>query len=178
MKTIGCLLIVLMIMSVPAFAADLTLFGGYQHDGKITLNSVKGSTSTATAILKNPFNVGVFGLRFGSGKTWGHEETIAYAPNFIDSNSKALIINSNLMLTAPSPVVKPYVTAGAGTFVVRGTGISDIGTKFALNYGGGVKVMPTGPVGIRADVRGYTITGVSGHKLNVFEASLGVNFHF
>ena len=178
MKTIGCFLLVFMILSVPAFASDLTLFGGLQRQGKISLNSVAGSTTAATQIVKNPFNVGVFGIRVSSGDVWGHEETLAYAPNFIDSKSKALILNSNLVLTAPTPIVKPYVTAGLGTFFVRGSGVSNIGTKFALNYGGGVKLMPAGPVGVRGDVRGYTLTGVQGHKLNAVEVSLGVVFHF
>ena len=56
--------------------------------------------------------------------------------------------------------------------------VSNIGTKFALNYGGGVKLMPAGPVGLRGDVRGYTLTGVQGHKLNAVEVSLGVVFRF
>jgi hypothetical protein len=75
------------------------------------------------------------------------------------------------------PVVKPYVTAGLGTFIVSGSGISDIGTKFAYNYGGGVKVLP-GPVGIQGDVRGYVLTGVNGDTMHVVEVSLGVLFHF
>lgn len=177
MKIIGCLLLVVTVLSVPAFATDLSLFGGVQRQGKISLNNVAGSATTAAKILKDPFSSGVFGVRVSSGGTWGHEETVAYAPNFIDSKSKAIILSSDLLLTAPTPVLKPYVTAGLGTFFVRGGGVSSIGTKFAINYGGGVKVMP-GPFGIRADVRGYTLTGVQGHKLNAVEASLGLNFHF
>jgi hypothetical protein len=60
---------------------------------------------------------------------------------------------------------------------VSGSGISDIGTKFAYNYGGGVKVTP-GPVGIRGDVRGYGLTGVNGDTMNVIEVSIGVLFRF
>src|SRR6185295_18384804 len=179
MKTIGRFLIVFAWMSVSAFAADVTLFGGYQHQGKISLTDA--SSGTATKIIKNPFNVGVFGIRAASGKVWGHEETIAYAPNFIDTDSKAFILNSNLLVTVPAPVVKPYITAGIGTFFVREKGmqgISAIGTKFAINYGGGVKLMPAGPVGVRADVRGYTLTGVQSQKMNIVEASLGIVFHF
>ena len=178
MKTIGCFLLVFMAMTVSGFAADVTLFGGLQHEGKVSLTTPASATSAAATILKNPFNSGVFGIRVATGKVWGHEETLAYSPNFIDSSSRALILNSNLLLTLPTPIVKPYVTAGLGTVVVSGSGVSDIGAKLAINYGGGVKLMPSGPVGVRADVRGYTLTGVQGHKLNAVEVSLGVNFHF
>ena len=62
----------------------------------------------------------------------------------------------------------------------------DIGSKFAFNYGGGVKAM-AGPVGVRFDIRGYaipsvhtnaTITGptIQSQTLNVIEVSLGVVF--
>jgi hypothetical protein len=53
-----------------------------------------------------------------------------------------------------------------GTFFTFGTDDSGrpafgkFGTKFALNYGGGVKVLPAGPVGLRFDVRGYLIPSV------------------
>jgi hypothetical protein len=107
----------------------------------------------------------------------GHEETISYTHHFIDSNSSAVIINSNLIVTVPLPVVKPYFTAGIGTYIVSGSGISDIGTKFAYNYGGGVKFLP-GPVGIQGDVRGYALTGVNGDTMHVVEVSLGLLFHF
>src|SRR2546423_6296883 len=159
--------LIFLLLSASSWAADITLFAGVQREGKITLNSAATAGGPATQILKNPFKSGNFGIRVGSGKVWGHEETIAYSPNFIDSNSQALILNSNALISIPAPVVKPYITAGLGTFVVRGSGISDIGTKFALNYGGGVKILPAGPVGIRGDIRGYTLTSVQGHKMNV-----------
>jgi hypothetical protein len=71
-----------------------------------------------------------------------------------------------------------------------------MGAKFALNYGGGVKVFPAGPVGIRFDIRGYMIPSakfnVAGinpsdplgtiksqsQTLNILEAGFGVVFAF
>jgi hypothetical protein len=71
-----------------------------------------------------------------------------------------------------------------------------IGTKFALNYGGGLKVLPSGPVGIRFDIRGYTIPSAKfnvavptitdplatvkteSETLNMLEIGLGVIFSF
>jgi hypothetical protein len=178
MKITGCFLIVLWIAAAPAFAADLTLFGGYQRQGKVSLNAAANSGGTITQIVKDPFGVGTFGLRFGSSGVFGHEETFEYSRHFIDTNSKAINLSSNLVLSLPTPKLKPYVTAGMGTFVVSGSGISDIGAKFAYNYGGGIKALPEGPVGVRGDIRGYKLTGVSGHKLNVFEVTLGAVFHF
>jgi len=63
--------------------------------------------------------------------------------------------------------------------------ISEI--KFALNYGGGVKIFPAGPVGVALTLRGYTLPGVKfnnpclhhdanrsdgNQTLNFFEAGL------
>jgi hypothetical protein len=177
MKTTGLFVTVFLLMSVPAFAADLALFLGSQDPGVVTLTSVTDAGGSITEIVKNPLRAGTFGIRFGGGRVVGHESTIAYTHHFIDANSHALVMNSNLILTIPLPVVKPYVTAGLGTFIVSGSGISDIGTKFAYNYGGGVKVLP-GPVGIQGDVRGYVLTGVNGDSMHVVEVSLGVLFHF
>jgi len=173
MKTTGRLITLFVMLSAAtglAHGHDLTLFGGAQFPGKITLAS--GGNN-----LTDPANFGVFGVRYGSGGLWGHEETFAYTSHFLDTNSKAVILNGNLRIQAPLPVVKPYVTGGVGTFVTWGTGVSDLGTKFALNYGGGVKIMK-GPVGIRFDMRGYAIPSVQSQTLNVGEASVGVTFGF
>jgi hypothetical protein len=59
-----------------------------------------------------------------------------------------------------------------------GSGPSDIGSKFALNYGGGIKVRPKGPIGVRFDGRNYTVFGVQSQKLNMFEVSVGLLFSF
>jgi hypothetical protein len=177
MKKAGLFTIVFLAMSVPAFAADFALFLGRQDPGVVTLDSVPDAGGSITKIVKNPLKAGTFGVRFGGGKVVGHETTIAYTHHFIDEHSHALLINGNLVVTIPLPIVKPYVTAGLGTYIVSGSGISDIGTKFAYNYGGGVKVLP-GPIGVQADVRGYTVTGVNGDNMNVVEVSIGILFHF
>ncbi len=75
--------------------------------------------------------------------------------------------------------------------------IGDIGNKFAINYGGGVKVFPAGPVGVRFDIRGYTLPSVKftlpltsvppgigavvqtqSQSVNFIEFGLGVVFKF
>jgi hypothetical protein len=175
MKIFGCFLLMLLIFSTTLSAADFTLFGGALVPGKINL---RDSASGIANQLRNPINVGVFGFRAGHGGVWGGEHTLAYAPNFLDSNSKALIYNSNIRITAPTPVVRPYATAGLGWVLTSGEGITDIGNKFAVNYGGGLKVSFGGPIGGRVDVRGYTIPSVQDQNLNLLEVSLGVFFGF
>ena len=173
MKTIGSFLLVFLLLAVPALAADFTIFGGVQHPGKITL---RDSASSVANQLRDPINVGVFGFRAGHGGVWGGEHTLAYAPNFLDSNSRAIIYSSNVRIQVLTPVVRPYATAGLGWVLSSGEGLSDIGSKFAVNYGGGVKLFS--PIGLRIDVRGYTIPGVQDQTLNLVEVSLGVVFGF
>lgn len=177
MKNLGRFLAVVVLFSVPALAADndLTLFGGVQFPGKITLAK---STSGVTTILSDPKNVGVFGIRFGHAKVWGHEETFAYTPNFLDSDSKSIIMSSNLVVQVPAPVLKPYATVGVGPIFTWGNGFGDLGTKFSLNYGGGLKVRPAGPVGVRFDARGYAVFGAQDQTLKMGEVSVGVLFAF
>ena len=120
----------------------------------------------------------------GHGKLIGGEHTFAYAPNFIQSQTKAVIYNSNLRIQAPTPKVQPYVTAGVGGIFTSGDNLRDFGNKFAVNYGGGIKILPAGPVGIGIDVRGYSIPDIKtqtltvGQTLNVIEVSVGVVFGF
>ena len=183
MKRLACLITALVLFSVPAFSqdekkSDLTIFAGLQNPGKITLsNAASTGTSGATQIITDPKNAGTFGLRFGRGRVFGTEQTFAYNPNFLANKAKAIILNSNLRIQVPAPVVKPYVTAGLGTIMSFGSGLSDIGSKFAVNYGGGVKVM-AGPVGVNAGIRGYAIPGVQSQTLYLTETSVGITFGF
>jgi hypothetical protein len=182
MKILGCFLVLSFILiAVPAQANDVTLFGGLQHQGKLTLRSGVQSASTVTF---DPRNFGVFGVRVGHGKVFGGEHTLAYAPNFVESQRKAIIYNSNVLIQMPLPKVKPYATAGLGAIFTSGDNIRDFGNKFAINYGGGLKIMPSGAVGGRIDVRGYTVPDIKtqtlsvSQTLNVIEVSVGVVFSF
>jgi len=177
MKSLGRFLIVFVVFCLPAFAEDndLTIFAGAQFPGKITVSQVTSGTSQT---LTNPGSAGLFGIRFGHAKVWGHEETFAYTSKFLDSNSKSVILNSNLVLQAPVPAVKPYFTAGLGTIISWGSGPSDIGSKFGVNYGGGVKIRPAGPIGLRIDARGYSVFGIQSHTLKMGEVTAGILFAF
>jgi len=118
-------------------------------------------------------------MRFSHGRVVGSEHTLAYSPNFISSQHSAIIYNSNFMVQAPLPVVRPYATAGLGFVYVRGNGLQAVtGAKFAVNYGGGVKVKLTGPLGAQLDARGYTVRSIDAQTLHVLEVSVGLVFSF
>ena len=170
-------------MSVPARATDIdvTPFAGIQNQGKLTLRSASSAANLLTTINSTTF--GVFGVRLSHGHIFGGEHTFAYSPNFIDADTKAFIYNSNLLLQAPLPVVRPYGTAGLGLIHTSGNSLGVFGTRLALNYGGGVKVLPAGPVGLRLDVRGYSIPSTEfrafsseSQTINFLEVSVGVVF--
>jgi len=182
MKILGCFLILsFALIAVPAEGSDVALFGGVQHEGKLTLNN---AVSNASSVTFNPRNFGVFGLRLSHGALIGGEHTFAYAPNFIESQTKAFIYHSNLLVQVPTAKIKPYVTAGLGGFFTSSDSIRDFGNKFAIDYGGGVKVFPSGPVGLVVDVRGYSIPDIKiqnltvGKTLNIIQVSAGVAFSF
>lgn len=175
MKIAGSFLLVLWIFSATqAHASDLTLFGGLQREGRITLRS---AVQSGTNLTFDPKNFGTFGVRFSHGRVIGMEHTLAYSPNFIERRTRAVIYNSDLMIQAPFPGVRPYVTAGIGAIFSSGN-VVDIGSKFAANYGGGLKFFPANHVGGRIDVRGYAVPRIQSQTLNILEVSLGVVFSF
>jgi len=202
MKRLGCFLVFTCILSVvPAHAeSDFTIYGSAQKEGTLNLRTASQAVSTASTF--NPSTFGSFGIRIGHGNVFGGEHTIGYAPNFIEANTKAIIYNSNVLVQAPLSKVKPYLTAGLGSIFSFGTDDSGrpafgkIGNKWALNYGGGVKVLPAGPVGVRFDIRGYMIPSArfnisvptlsdplatiksESQTLNMLEAGIGIVFSF
>ena len=204
MKTLRCFLVFMCILvTVPLYAAsDVTIFGAAQHEGKLTVQSATQTATTTSNFDPRTFGgtFGVFGVRYSHGKVIGGEHTLAYVPSFQVTGGRALFYNSDLLIQAPLPKVTPYATAGMGaifTWSKASSGpaqqIGDVGTKFAINYGGGLKVFPAGPVGLRVDIRGYTIPNVglnlassianqtvktTNQNVNFFEFGFGVVFKF
>jgi len=202
MKNVRCFLLLTWILAVvPAYAqTDFTIFGAAQHEGKLNVQSA--TTAARSTSTFDPGTFGTFGIRFSHGKVFGGEHTISYSPNFIEADTKAVFYNSNFLLQAPLPKAKPYATAGLGSVFTFGTNESGapsfgkIGSKFAINYGGGVKVLPSGPIGVQFDIRGYLIPSVhfnvttptltdptatvksESQNLNMLEAGLGLVFSF
>jgi hypothetical protein len=179
---LATLLILIVSISSNAAILDLTAFGGFQNPGKLTFETAPG---TAGNLIQNfdPKTFGVFGARFGHGGLIGGEHTLAYAPNFLDNDTHAVIYHSNLRVQPTISFVKPYATAGIGLVATGGNTISDFGTKFGFNYGGGVTF--TGVVvGVNLDVRGYAVPKVSvagfttQQRLDFLQATAGISFRF
>jgi hypothetical protein len=99
-------------ISASAAGADVTIFGGIQHQGQLTLQSAPGTTSSFVQTF-DPKTFGVFGGRLSHGSVIGGEHTLAYAPNFIQSGNNAFIYHSNFRVQAPLPVVKQNWTLTA-----------------------------------------------------------------
>jgi hypothetical protein len=168
LSILGSLLGLSMSLSPQLLGGDLTLYTGFQNPGKLTLDNVARETQVGSVI----------GLRISTGRILGFEQTIAYSPKFLESGHKAFNAQSNLLVGLPLDHITPYGTAGVG-FIVTGDkhffDSQDIGTKFTVNYGGGLKFdRLAGPVGIRIDVRGYTIPHVFDQTLNFIEGTVGV----
>lgn len=151
-------------------AADITLYAGAQNPGKLTIGNVPRDTATGA----------VFGARFSGGGILGFEQTLGFSSKFLESDQRAFNAQSNLLLGIPTGQVTPYATAGIGFITTFGDSIrdlGDLGTKFTVNYGGGLKFKNlVGPMGLRVDVRGYSVPKVFNQTLNFVEGSIGVMF--
>jgi len=161
--------------SVAAYssAADLTFFVGGVNPGSISYKDVK------TSLDSSP----VYGLRLATNvvPAFGLEHTLGFSSDYLyphniseirDANG--FVYNSNLIFNIPAGRVVPYLTAGVGVLHQYGDHDMPGGTRFAVNYGGGLKFPRLiGPLGLRFDMRGYRVGSVS-NKLNIFEATGGI----
>ena len=165
--------------STIANAADFTVFVGGVKPGKLSKSGIE------TALDSSP----VYGLRLSTNfvPAFGMEHTVAFSADYLFPNNtpgvkstKGFVYNANLIISIPvAKVVVPYVTAGVGLIHQYGDPNAPIGTKFAVNYGGGLKFPKIlGPIGLRFDARGYTATNVFSSKLNILEVSGGIFFSF
>jgi hypothetical protein len=153
-------------------AADLTFFVGGLNPGSISYKDVK------TSLDGSP----VYGFRFGTTIVpyLGLEHTLGFSSDYLFPHSvsaikdaKGFVYNSNLIINIPVGKIVPYFTAGAGLIHQYGDRDMPVGTRFAFNYGGGVKFPRLlGPLGLRFDMRGYRAGTVS-NKLNILEVTGG-----
>jgi hypothetical protein len=130
----------------------------------------------------------IFGVRLNNDivPLFGLEHTLAFSSDFLFprgissiTDAKGFVINSNLIITIPIGKSAPYLTAGIGLIRQHGSADLPVGTKFACNYGGGIKFPRlVGPLGLRFDARGYRATGILSGGLNIFEASAGLLLSF
>jgi hypothetical protein len=171
-------LAVLLVPAAAARAQDFSLFAGGLFPGRVNYHG--GST----ALDRGP----VFGIRVSTpfAALLRLEHTLAFSNDFLFprgaqglAGAKGLLFHSNLLASIPVGKVVPFATAGVG--FVRQYGAEDlpVGTKFAINYGGGLKFPRLyGPLGLRIDGRGYTTTGVFSRSVNMFEFSAGLMLGF
>jgi hypothetical protein len=160
-------------------AADITGYVGGVMPGK--LPSSQGLT---IALDKSP----IFGFRLATNfiPMFGLEHTLAFSSDYLFphnaaaiTNARGFVYNSNLIVNVPVHRAVPYVTAGVGLIHQYGSPTLPVGTKFAFNYGGGLKFPKLfGPLGLRFDVRGYTAMGVFSQRLNMVEVTGGVLLSF
>jgi hypothetical protein len=125
----------------------------------------------------------MYGFRIGTNfvRFFGMEHTLAFSSDYLFPHSvaeiksaKGFVYSSNMIFNIPIGKLVPYVTAGAGLLHQYGDNDMPVGTKFAFNYGGGVKrPRLIGPLGVRFDLRGYR-AGVISNKLNILEISGGI----
>jgi hypothetical protein len=166
-------LLVACFIAVPSRAADLTFYAGGISPGSINYQNVK------TSLDGSP----IYGVRlstnfvpfFGMEHTFGFSSDFLYPRNISAiSEAKGFVYNCNLIVDVPVGKIVPYLTAGAGLIHQYGSQDMPVGTRFAVNYGGGLKLRRlAGPVGLRFDMRGYSATDFS-DTLHMFEISGGV----
>jgi hypothetical protein len=188
MKKLALIMLLFFVLSTVASvsAGDFILYGGAQKTGKIDYST---PVAVPDNLLSGDFG-GTLGIRFSGGRIIGLEQNISYSPKFAKPGLRAFQMDTNLIVQAPGKIA-PYVTGGIGFIRTWGvdapadlTDLSKVaafvfnfGTKFSLNYGGGIKLRKlAGPLGFNIDVRGYTLPGFNESNLNFIQTSAGVVF--
>lgn len=176
--TILLIVAVSLAMSLNLSAGDFTLYGGIHNPGKLNFRDAQASPVSNSS-------GSVFGARVSGGQLLGLEWSAGISPRFLESSQKAFNTQANLVVSFPVQKTVPYATFGAGLITTRGaeTELRDIGLRFNINYGGGLKIPNlAGPLGVRVDVRGYTVPRVSvgplnlQTRLNFLESTVGLLF--
>jgi hypothetical protein len=166
------------LVGTSAFPSDLTVFIGGVNPGEVASDGKNISLDGSQ----------IFGFRLNNDivPLFGMEHTLAFSSDFLFprgipsvTEAKGFVLNSNLIITVPVVKSDPYITAGIGLIRQYGSADLPVGTKFAVNYGAGVKFPRlAGPLGLRLDARGYRATGILSGGLNIFEVSAGLLLSF
>lgn len=180
--------LVFLVLTSGAHAADITFFVGGAIPGKLNSDIVSVPGQTFHDLSNSP----IFGVRLNTNivPMIGLEHTLAFSTDYLSpkavlnpASCRGFVYNTNLMVNIPIKKFVPYGTVGVGLIRQYGSPDLPIGTKLALNYGGGIKLQRLlGPMGLRFDVRGYRAMNIvfisSKNSLNIFEASAGLIFTF
>ncbi len=178
LKMMPRVLVALVLLPGVSRSADLTGYVGAVMPGKLAYGNL-----TDAGLERSP----IYGVRLGWNfvPMLGMEHTFAFSSdylfprNLLITESKGFVYNGNLIVSIPLGHTVPYATAGLGLIHQYGSPGEPVGTKFAVNYGGGLKLPGLwGPFGLRFDARGYTATGILSTRLNMFEVSGGVLLSF
>ncbi len=162
-----------------AQGGQFTLFAGYLNPGNVTVPNVREALDFR--------GTGLYGARaeFDFHRVIGLEENVAFSPRLFNptlvptdaSNARGFLESTNLVLNIPIGRFVPFVTGGLGFMKPWGSDFFTMDTKLAGSYGGGVKLdRLVGPVGLRFDVRGWSVANVGDRTLNMLEASGGLTF--
>jgi len=167
-----------------ATASDISIFVGAELPGSVRHDGVK------TPLDNGP----VYGVRIGNdfSRYFGMEYTLAVSPDYLFPTvnkltdeaervreARGFLGSGNLVMNFPDVgELFPFLTAGVGLVHQYGDRNLPVGTKFAFNYGGGVKFPNlVGPLGARVDLRGYR-AGMFSKKVDIVELSLGLMISF
>jgi hypothetical protein len=166
-----------LLFGAPLRAADVSFFVGGLVPGSVDYKNIKTSLDCSP----------VYGFRFATPIVphFGLEHTLGFSSDYLFphnisaiKDANGFVYNSNLIFNIPVGKVVPYLTAGAGLLHQYGDHDMPVGTRFAFNYGGGVKFPRLwGPLGLRFDMRGYRAGTVS-NKLNILEVTGGAIISF
>ena len=181
MRTYGLVfsLAFMLLFGSSAKSQEISVFAGGLFPGHGTVNG------QSTPLDRGP----IYGVRLTTGFAafLKLEAALALSNDFLFphnvagvTGAKGILVNANL--AADIPVGKrfvPFLTAGLGFMHQYGSNNLPVGTKFNVNYGGGLKLPRLfGPAGLRFDARGYTATHVFSRSVNMFELSGGIMVSF
>ena len=159
----------------------LTVFGGANIGGDLSLLADGGNLDLATSIKNSP----IFGMRVGSyGFPIGFEGSLTYSPSALiggiddqlDIKTNILYVEANaLVIILPGPIA-PFVTGGIGVHYLN-FDLADLTTssqtQFGWNLGGGLKINVE-HVAFRVDIRDHVTTlGVNDFGLGIIGDVLG-----
>jgi len=149
-----------------------------------------------------------FGATVGAGGLFGVELDVSRARvgtirelSVLDLTVDVTTVMGNLVVRLPAGPVQPYASAGAGLMRLSGnlrvpflgTVVSASAQDLGVNVGGGLYVLPSDHLGLRADVRYFRrigdisiddLTGVGGlddlplPRLDFWRATAGVTIRF
>lgn len=184
----------------------------------IVVATTLGPATRASAdVLLTPFagisflddeQKGTFGATVGVGGLLGVEFDVSRARlgtvrdlAVLDLTVDVTTVMGNVVVRLPAGPVQPYASAGAGLIRLSGnlrvpflgTVVSASAQDLGVNVGGGIYVLPSDHLGLRADVRYFRrigdvsiddLTGVGGlddlplPRLDFWRATAGVTFRF